>query len=243
MVIKRLHLKLSPVVITILFVLLADLASGSPQKRDTTRNPYHLNLVSDIADYRKQVNADPKLELVNLENVIPGIVTDIRYATDNNFTGEVIYEMARAYARHPVAVALKLVQDSLAVHGLGLKIYDAYRPYAATLRFFEVYPDTNFVANPRFGSRHNRGCAVDITLVDLTTKQEIAMPTVFDDFTEKAHPQYTNLPQEVIANRTFLFSVMKHFGFTFYHSEWWHFDFDGWEKYPLMDLTFDQLEH
>jgi len=243
MVIKRLHLNLSSVVITVLFVLLVDLASGSPQKSDTIRNPYHLNLVSDILDYRKQTNADPRLELVNLENVIPGIVTDIRYATANNFTGEVIYEMDRAYARHPVAGALKLVQDSLAIHGMGLKIYDAYRPYAATLRFFEVYPDTNFVANPRFGSRHNRGCAVDVSLVDLTTKQEIAMPTVFDDFTEKAHTKYTNLPQEVIANRNFLISVMKHFGFTVYHYEWWHFDFNGWENFPLMDLTFEELEH
>ncbi len=208
---------------------------------ENTGNPYQLDLVTDIGAYRKQVAADPKLKLLDIKQEIPDIVLDIRYATTHNFTGEIIYEKAMAYARRPVVAALKLVQDSLAMHGLGLKIYDAYRPYAATLKFYEVYPDTTYVANPRHGSRHNRGCAVDVSLVDLSTKKEIPMPTAFDDFSEKAHSQYMNLPDNVIANRTFLFSIMHHFGFTHYESEWWHFDFQGWEDFPLMDLTFEAL--
>jgi len=206
-------------------------------------NPYNLDLVNDLAEYKRQVATDPKQELVNIEEKIPGIVLDIRYATKNNFTGSVLYEKPLAYARKPVAKALQRVQDSLAVHGRGLKILDAYRPYSVTVRFFEVYPDTNFVANPRYGSRHNRGCAVDVSLVDISTGDEIPMPTEFDDFSERAHPEYMDLPEEVIANRDFLFSVMRHFGFTYYETEWWHFDFGGWEEFPLMDLSFRELEN
>lgn len=177
------------------------------------------------------MTADPEQELL-----------DIRYVTTNNFTGSVIYEKPLAFARRPVVEALRLVQDSLLVHGLGLKIYDAYRPYAATIRFYEVFPDTSFVANPRYGSRHNRGCAVDVTLIRLSAKEEIAMPTAFDDFSDKAHPGYQFLPEEVIANRNLLFSIMKHFGFSHYETEWWHFDYQGWKKYPLMNLSLTALE-
>jgi D-alanyl-D-alanine dipeptidase len=142
----------------------------------------------------------------------------------------------------PVAYAIQKVQDSLRYHGLGLKIYDAYRPYAATLLFYQVYPDTNFVASPRSGSRHNRGCAVDLTIVERATGKELSMPTQFDDFSDKANPTYTNLPDSVKANRKFLFELMAHFGFKPISTEWWHFDFTGWEKYPLMDLSFEELD-
>lgn len=203
--------------------------------------PGELYVVSDIAEYHEQVEQNPDMELLDLEEYINGVLLDIRYATPDNFTGEVIYSKPKAYLRKPVAEALKMVQDSLAHHGLGLLVYDAYRPYAATVRFFEVYPDPDFVADPRFGSRHNRGCAVDVTLVDLITGLEIPMPTDYDEFTERAHPEYNNFPDEVIANRTFLFNVMAYHGFTHYPTEWWHFDFNGWENYPLMDLSFEEL--
>lgn len=210
--------------------------------QQSNSNPYNLALVQTVEEYKQQVAGNPEMKLVDLEEEVQNIRLDIRYATRNNFTHEVIYPAAKAYARKPVAEALKKVQDSLSVYHLGLKIYDAYRPYSATLRFYEVYPDTNFVANPKYGSRHNRGCAIDLTLVELASGNEIPMPTAFDDFTPKAHPGYTALPDTVLKNRAFLFSVMEFFGFTHYPTEWWHFDFNGWEKFPLTGLPFDKLE-
>ncbi len=204
-------------------------------------NPYGLHIIHCLGDYHDLVVANPDMELLDLEKTIPGAIFDIRYATADNFTGEVIYTEPRAWLLRPAALALSRVQDSLAYHGLGLKVWDAYRPYAASVKFFEVYPDTNFVANPRYGSRHNRGCAVDLTLFDLETGEEIMMPTVFDEFSERAHPGFKDLPQSVIENRKFLFAVMKHFGFTHNPAEWWHFDFIGWENYPLLDLSFEKL--
>lgn len=215
---------------------------GDLTAQEIDRNPYHLELVTSADEYLDQVKSDSNLELLNIEIEIPDVVLDIKYATPTNFTGEVIYDGAKAFARAPVVRALREVQDSLARLGLGLKIYDAYRPYAATLRFYEVYRDTNFVANPRRGSRHNRGCAVDVNLIDLRTGDELAMPSGFDEFTELAHPRFMDLPVDVISNRELLISIMEFFGFSVYPTEWWHFDFNGWENYPLMDLEFSELE-
>lgn len=205
-------------------------------------NPYKLEIIQCMTDYKNLISKEPDMELIDLAKLIPNIYLDIRYATTNNFAGKIIYTKPKAFARMQVANALKKVQDSLNKLGLGLKIYDAYRPYSATLKFFEVYPDTNFVANPQFGSRHNRGCALDLTLIDLSTGKEIPMPTPFDDFTKKAHPDYPNFPEEVLKNRALLFAVLSHFGFTHYPTEWWHFDYQGWQQYPLMDLSFEELE-
>lgn len=210
--------------------------------KNTSQNPHNLKLINAPDDYLAQVESDPRNLMVDIEEEIPGIIMDIRYATRNNFTGETIYTAPKAYLRKPAVAALKRVQDSLKQYNLGLIVYDAYRPYAASLKFFEVYPDTNFVANPKYGSRHNRGCAVDVTLACLVTKEEIPMPTAFDEFTERAHPNYPTLHDTVIKNRTLLTGIMAHFGFTQYPTEWWHFDFTGWENFELMDLTFEELE-
>jgi D-alanyl-D-alanine dipeptidase len=236
-ILKRKYFFLLPILILAVFIF----SGNQVDKCKGYKNPYKLNIVYCIDDYKKLVAKNPNMELIDLEKSIPGVVLDIRYATNDNFTGEIIYSSAKAFARKPVSDALRKVQDSLAHHNLGLKIYDAYRPYSATVKFFEVYPDTIFVAHPKFGSRHNRGCAVDISLVDLTSKKEIAMPTKFDDFSKKAHPKYMNLPKEVIRNRTLLSSIMKHFGFKQYPHEWWHFDFWDHKNYPLTDLTFEEL--
>jgi len=230
---KRTHL--------LLLLLLTILVACKTEKENNHNNPYGLDIISDVEVYQQQVNLNPDLELLNISNEIPGIVLDIRYATDNNFTGKVIYTLPMAFARKKAVEALALVQDSLKKLNLGLKIYDAYRPYAATLLFYEVYPDTNFVANPRYGSRHNRGCAVDVSLVDIISGLEIKMPTPFDEFSERAHPDYMNLDQETLSNRSLLFGVMQHYGFKHYPTEWWHFDFEGWEEYPLMDIPFEAL--
>lgn len=229
--------------IIICFVLISICFAGCKKVEvKQKRNPYGLAMVSDINVYKKQIAEEPKMELINLGNYIKDVRLDIRYATNNNFTNQIIYNLPRAFARKQVAQALSKVQDSLAFYKLGIKIYDAYRPYEASLRFFDVYPDTNFVANPRYGSRHNRGCAIDLTLVELKTGKEIPMPTEFDDFSEKANPNYKNLSDTILKNRAFLFSIMNHFGFSHNPSEWWHFDYKDWNSYPLMDIRFDELE-
>lgn len=201
-----------------------------------------LALVREISAYHQSMATNADNRLIDLSAFIPGIVLDIRYATDNNFTGKAVYTQAKAWVRFPLAVALKEVQDELKKQGLGLLIYDAYRPYAATLAFYEIVRDTNFVAAPWRGSRHNRGAAVDVGLVELESGRIIEMPTLFDDFSERAHIDFMDLPDEVIANRARLVNLMSAHGFDAYPYEWWHFDFKGWEAFDLMDLSFEELE-
>ncbi|MBN1198336.1 MAG: M15 family metallopeptidase [Bacteroidales bacterium] len=205
-------------------------------------NPYHLPIVSDTAVYHAQCRADSNNLLVDLASYIPGIQLDIRYATFENFTGQVIYPEAKAFARLPVANALKRAQADLNDKGVGLKIFDAYRPYSATLLLWTIMEDTLYVAAPWVGSRHNRGCAVDITVIDTVSGNELEMPTAFDDFTPAASPTYSALPQAILENRNSLIEVMSRYGFRVLDTEWWHFDFEGWEKYPLMDIPFSELE-
>jgi D-alanyl-D-alanine dipeptidase len=211
------------------------------QQQPQKANPYGLEIVSAMADYNRLVKKDPSKQLVDLEKVIKGVVLDIRYATPNNFTHQTIYQAPKAFARKPVAEALVKIQTELKGRGLGMKIYDAYRPYAVTLKFFEVYPDTTFVASPQKGSKHNRGCAIDLTLIDLKSGKELEMPTVFDDFTEKATQAYMNLSPEVLKNRQMLREIMSRYGFIPYESEWWHYDYNSWRNYQIMDLSFEEL--
>ena len=192
-------------------------------------------------DYVESVRKNPQNELVDLEEVIPGIILDIRYASRNNFTGEQIYDRAKAYARKPVASALAQVQAELKKQGLGLKIFDAYRPYRATVKFYEVYKDTTYVASPYRGSRHNRGCAIDMTLIDLSTGMELKMPTGYDVFTKQAWPSTPVADPEVRENRSKLIAVMRRHGFRVNSSEWWHFDFVGWRSFEVLDVDFAEL--
>lgn len=205
------------------------------------QNEYGLHTMG-IDAYRESLKTHPDKALVNLETFIPGITLDIRYATRNNFTGEQIYNLPRAYARKPVAEALRRIQEELKTKGLGLKIFDAYRPYRATVKFYEVYRDTTYVASPYRGSRHNRGCAIDLTLVDLKTGEELKMPTGYDSFEKAAWPSTPVADPEVRKNRALLIEVMERHGFKVNASEWWHFDFVGWQAYEVMDIEFEDLE-
>jgi D-alanyl-D-alanine dipeptidase len=193
-------------------------------------------------EYQQTVIDDPRKELIDLSKFIPGIVLDIRYATENNFTGERIYTLAKAYARRPVAEALQKVQQDLGRIGLGIKIFDAYRPYKATVRFYEVYRDTTYVASPYRGSRHNRGCAIDLTLIDVKTGKELKMPTEYDSFRKEAWPSTKIKDPEATANREMLINSMEKHGFRVNSSEWWHFDFIGYRKYEILDIDFEELE-
>jgi D-alanyl-D-alanine dipeptidase len=205
------------------------------------QNKYGLKATT-FADYKQSLASSPEKELVNLEKFIPDIKLEIRYATTNNFTGEKIYNLARAYARKPVAEALKKAQAEFKKQGVGIKIFDAYRPYKATVKFYEVYHDTTYVASPYRGSRHNRGCAIDMTIVDLKTGEELKMPTEFDSFKKEAWPTTPVKDPLIKKNRDLIISVMERNGFKVNASEWWHFDFVGWKKYEVMDIDYEELE-
>ena len=195
-----------------------------------------------LVGYQQAVNSNPEKELVDLESFIPGIELDIRYATTNNFTGEVIYNSARAFARKPVAAALKMAQAEFNKQGIGIKVFDAYRPYAATVKFYEVYHDTTYVASPYRGSRHNRGCAIDMTIIDLKTGKELEMPTAYDSFRKEAWPSTPVKDPAIKKNRDLIIQVMEKHGFKVNASEWWHFDFMGWQKFEVMDIAFEELD-
>jgi D-alanyl-D-alanine dipeptidase len=207
------------------------------------RNQYGLKIIDSEKEYLKHIELDSNNRMIDLEKFIPNVRLDIRYATSNNFTKTAVYDRAKALVRLPVATALLKVQKELEEKKLGLIIFDAYRPYSVTLKFWEMYKDTNFVAAPWTGSRHNRGCAVDVSVYDNATGKEIIMPTKYDDFSEKAHSKYSNLSDDKLSNRNMLIDLMAKHGFTVYETEWWHFDFIGYEKYDLLDLPFSELNN
>lgn len=205
-------------------------------------NPFGLPLVASLDSYRREVAQDARQELVNLMDFIPDLVLDIRYATAHNVLGEPLYQLARAYLRRPVAEALRRVQQLVKQRGLGLCVYDAYRPYSVTVRFYEQVQDETFAAPPWRGSRHNRGCSVDVGLVEYGTGQHVPLPTDFDDLTPAAHTRYSALPGHIILNRCVLLAAMRQHGFVNYPGEWWHFDYRNWNEFSLTDLPFEALE-
>ena len=186
---------------------------------------------------------DPKrlLELVTLD---PAIRLDMRYATSNNFTGRVLYDAARAFLAAPAAQAVVRASKAAQADGFGLTIHDAYRPWRITKKLWDatpVGPKKEYVANPKRGSKHNRGCAVDLTLHDLQTGKLVEMPTEFDDFSEKAHRDYMGASAAAISNRARLARYLEAEGFVGLSNEWWHFDFNGWEQFPVMDIPFKKI--
>lgn len=223
-------------ILIFLFLLLL-----SAESRAQQTNPYGLIVINDMVSYRSSIKADKNKELVEINKHIPTIRLDIRYAGRNNFAKQAVYRQARAFARLPVAEALKNVQKELKKSGLGLKIYDGYRPYSVTEKFFAIASDKSFVANPKDGSRHNRGCAIDLTLINLRTGKELEMPTPYDSFASEAASDFMDLPSGIIKNRELLRTVMEKNGFRVLNNEWWHFDFIGWKNFELMDIPFEEL--
>lgn len=220
----------------ILTLLCAFLSQTSAQKIPV--NKYGLAVLSTRQQYDQLIKADSNQQLVNLEHYIPGIQKDVRYATTNNFTKQKLYTKTDIYMRLPAAKALKAVQEVLRKKGYGLLIYDAYRPYHVTEAMFKIVPNDLYAADPRKGSGHNRGVAVDLSMVNLKTNKPVAMPTDFDDFTSKAHQNYNPADPVVAANRKLLRDTMKQFGFKGSTTEWWHYYLPDYKKYPLMDIFF-----
>jgi D-alanyl-D-alanine dipeptidase len=178
--------------------------------------------------------------LVELTTLDSTIKLDIRYATSDNFVGRPVYPEARAFLQKPAAKALVEVHKKLKKRGLGLVIFDGYRPWTITKLFWDVVPEDKrkFVADPAKGSKHNRGCAVDLSIYDLKTGALIDMPSGYDEFTERASPNYTGGTDLQRANRDMLRKLMEHEGFTVNPNEWWHFDFKNWQDYAIYDISF-----
>ena len=183
-------------------------------------------------------------DLVELVNLAPDIRLDIRYATANNFTGRQLYDQPRAFLVRPAAEALVRAHRAAQAEGFGLTIFDAYRPWRITKKLWDATPagpQRNYVANPKKGSKHNRGCAVDLSLHRLDTGQLVEMPSGYDEFSERAHRDFIDASPEAIANRTRLERSMEAVGFRDISNEWWHFDFAGWEAFPILDIAFDEI--
>jgi CubicO group peptidase (beta-lactamase class C family)/D-alanyl-D-alanine dipeptidase len=208
--------------------------------------------VKNFAELRKQALADHppvetgefrKAELVELSTLDPTIKFDIRYATANNFLGAPVYSQPRAFLQRPAAEALLRVQKNLKELGYGLLIHDAYRPWYVTKIFWDATPEDKriFVADPAQGSRHNRGCAVDLSLYELATGKPIEMVGVYDEMSERSYAGYPGGTSLQRWHREMLRHAMEEQGFLVYPFEWWHFDYADWKKYPILNLTFEQL--
>lgn len=215
-----------------------------------------------MAAIRAKVNADPaalraqalaasppvetgKLpaDLVDLRTIDRRIRLDIRYATANNFMGFPLYERAAAYMQRPAAEALGRAQKALAAQGYGLLIHDAYRPWFVTKMFWEATPPESrvFVADPAEGSKHNRGCAVDLTLYDLKTGKPVEMTGRYDEMSTRSYADFVGGTSRQRALRQILRTAMEAEGFTVYPQEWWHFDYKDWPSYGIGTVTFTEL--
>jgi D-alanyl-D-alanine dipeptidase len=181
--------------------------------------------------------------LVDLARLDPRIKLDIRYATTDNFLSTPVYTSARAFLQRPAARALLRAHSDLVKQGYGLLIFDAYRPWYVTKIFWDATPPDKheFVADPAKGSRHNRGCAVDLTLYDLKTGREIEMTGVYDEMSERSYPNYGGGTAEQRRHRDLLRAAMERQGFKVFESEWWHFDYKEWPNYAIQNIPFDKI--
>ncbi len=184
-----------------------------------------------------------KPELVELVKLDKTIKLDIRYATTNNFTGRAVYTETRAFLQRPAADALVRVSKKVRQQGYGLVVFDGYRPWAVTKIFWDITPadKRDFVADPAKGSRHNRGCAVDLSLYELQTGREVEMPSAYDEMTERAHIDYQGGEPAARRLRALLRNAMEAEGFKVYALEWWHYDYKDWRAYPILNLSFAEI--
>jgi CubicO group peptidase (beta-lactamase class C family)/D-alanyl-D-alanine dipeptidase len=213
---------------------------------------FRITPVRPIEELRREaLSAEPPAEngkflptdLVDLTSLDPSIRLDIRYATTNNFTGAVFYQQPRALMQRRAAEAVVAAHRSLAPRGLGLLIHDAYRPWHVTRMFWDATPESmkDFVADPEQGSRHNRGCAVDLTLCELQTGKPLEMVAGYDEFSPRSFPDYPGGTTRQRYFRQLLWRTMSAHGFRVYEYEWWHFDYRDWKSYRIGNQTFEEI--
>lgn len=219
---RKMNILLSPTIALVYLLLIYSCATKPPYEKGNFKN-------SDL------------VELTNLDSALK---LDIRYATNNNFVGKPVYAEARAFLQKPAAEALVKVNQELKPLGYGLLIFDGYRPWSVTKLFWDITSKENkkFVGNPRDGSRHNRGCAVDLSLYDLNSGKEVEMTGQYDEWSERSYKEYTGGTKKQRELRDLLRSKMEKHGFKVYEFEWWHFDYNGWETYPIQNIPFSEIK-
>ena len=199
-------------------------------------------IVKKTKTYIQQTREDSLHKMIEVKTLLPAAVYDLRYATTDNFTKQQLYKQRNnTFLRLPAAAALANVQQELNTHGFGIKIFDAYRPYSVTKKMWELVKDGRYVAHPSKGSGHNRGLAIDLTLIDQASGKEADMGTGFDHFSDTAHHSFTALPQQVLNNRRLLKETMTRHGFLSLSTEWWHYSWPNDRNYAVLDLSFKEL--
>ena len=201
-----------------------------------------LKVINNYREYKDLAATDSLQKMIEVKMAIPSITYDLRYVTKANFTGEKLYkEGNKTFLRLPVATALRAAAKELAAQGYTLKIWDAYRPYSATKKMWSLIHDDRYVADPARGSGHNRGLAVDLTL--MKGEEEVDMGTGFDNFSDSAHHDFTKLPETVLHNRLLLRSTMEKYGFKALQTEWWHYSFPNDGRYDVLDIDLKKLAY
>jgi len=207
---------------------------------------YGVPVIKELSMYEATVKADSNKQMVELKSMVPGLVYDLRYASDKNFMRRNMYPGKTSYTflRLPAARALAQAQKDLNERGMGLKIFDAYRPYSVTEKFWELVLNEKYVADPKKGSGHNRGISVDLTIIYTHNGKELQMPTGFDNFSDTAHHNFMNIPFEALQNRKILKDVMEKYGFKMFETEWWHYSWpDEKNYYEAMDIPFSEFRN
>lgn len=249
---RSLVLLRNAVVVVLLWITCPVVAQTPAQAPTAADGIFRIQPLRPVEELRKEaLAAQPpketgsfrKPELVELVKLDPTIKLDIRYATDRNFLSTPMYSQARAFLQRPAAEALVRANQALRAKGFGLLIHDAYRPWYVTKMFWEATPQDKkiFVADPKDGSRHNRGCAVDLTLYDLKTGKDVDMPSVYDEMSQRAYANYPGGTETERRHRALLRAAMEAQGFGVYPQEWWHFDYKDWRKYPIMNVRFEDI--
>ncbi len=203
-----------------------------------------LKVISSQDSLEMTIALNPLLEMMELKQLVPQIKYNLAYAQKSNFTKHRLYpkRLKSTYLRKEPALALSKVAEELAEKGLGILVWDAYRPYSVTERFWKLIHDERYVANPTKGSGHNRGIAIDMTLYELSSGTLINMPTGFDNFSDSAHHGYQNISEIKIKNRELLKAVMEKNGFLKFETEWWHYSWPSPSKYDVLNIPFSQLK-
>ena len=237
---RKVTIQLQTVLMLLIFIF--NFSASLPAQQQQL-NKYGLTVIRDVRTFKASVALNTNKRMTGLLNFIPGILLDLRYASKNNFMHQYLYPPIHdTYLRFEAAMLLQQIQKELKDHNLGLKVFDAYRPYSVTEKMWEPIRDDRYVADPSKGSNHNRGVAVDLTLVDAHTKQELNMGTGFDNFTDTAHSDFIGLPAAVLANRRQLKNLMERYGFKSLETEWWHYSLPNANDFELLDLSFRQFE-
>ncbi len=225
-----------------LLIVISSSQCALTQEINTKNKENKVSVISTLNDYKTSVKIDTLKRMVAISKYITPLFTEWKYATTDNFTNKILYRHPIAYARLKVVLALQKVQKQLASLGLSLTFFDAYRPWSVTKKMWEIVHDERYAANPAKGSNHNRGAAVDVSLVKIANGEPLPMPTEFDDFTEKAHHDFSDLSKEILENRRILKAVMEQNGFIALPTEWWHYSFpNAAQQFEVLNLNFKKL--